>query len=191
MPPKVRFTREAVTDAAFALVRAQGQEALNARAIARQLGCSTQPLYRTMPCMDALRDAVMEKARRYFEDYIQQRSQIIPTPYLSSGIAYLRFAREEAHLFRFLFMRPRTDAEQARPGADATFDYAAGLIARSLGISLESARDFHSMSYVFVHGLASMIVTGFMTYDESFLIQLLHQEYRALRLSLAEEQKGD
>ena len=47
------------------------------------------------------------------------------------------------------------------------------------------------MSYVFVHGLASMIVTGFMTYDESFLIQLLHQEYRALRLSLAEEQKGD
>ena len=64
MPPKVRFTREAVTDAAFALVRAQGQEALNARAIARQLGCSTQPLYRTMPGMDALRAAVMEKARR-------------------------------------------------------------------------------------------------------------------------------
>ena len=59
----------------------------------------------SMPGMDALRDAVMEKARRYFEDYIQQRSQIMPTPYLSSGIAYLRFAREEAHLFRFLFIR--------------------------------------------------------------------------------------
>lgn len=191
MPPKVRYTREDVTDAAFALVRAQGAEALNARAIARQLGCSTQPLYRTMPGMDALRAAVMDKAKRYFEAYIQERSQIMPTPYLSSGIAYLRFAKEEGHLFRLLFMRSRSDAEQAQPGADATFDYAAGLIARNLGISLESARNFHGMSHVFVHGLASMIVTGFMAYDEPFLIQLLRHEYRALRLAVAEEQKGD
>lgn len=190
MAPKVRFTREAVTDAAFSLVREEGMEALNARAIARRLGCSTQPLYRALSGMEEMQMAVREKAMHFFEDYIRENSAIAQTPYLSSGIAYLRFAREEGHLFRLLFMRPRSCAEQAQPNRDATYEYAAALIARSLNISMESARFFHGMSFIFVHGLASMVVTGYMDYDEAELTLMLRHEYQAIRL-FVKEQEGD
>ena len=41
MPPSVRFSREAVLNAAYQLVRREGPSALNARAVAKELGgCS-------------------------------------------------------------------------------------------------------------------------------------------------------
>ena len=43
MPPSVRFSREAVLNAAYQLVRREGPNAINARAVARELGGSTQP----------------------------------------------------------------------------------------------------------------------------------------------------
>ena len=44
MPPKIRYSRESIIEAAFEVVRADGEEHLNARTVARRLGCSTQPV---------------------------------------------------------------------------------------------------------------------------------------------------
>ncbi len=41
MPPKVRITREQIVGTALEQVRSQGMDAVNAREIARTLGCST------------------------------------------------------------------------------------------------------------------------------------------------------
>ena len=45
MPPKVKTTREDIVSTALSLVRARGAGALNARAVAAALGCSTQPVF--------------------------------------------------------------------------------------------------------------------------------------------------
>ena len=73
--------------------------------------------------------------------------------------------------------------EQARAGADATFEFAAGLVAQNLGYSMEDAREFHRQSHVFIHGLAAMLTTGFIAWDEEEIIRLLRHQYRALRLA--------
>ena len=52
MPPTVRFTRDAVLHAACQLMRREGMEALNARAIAKELGGSTQPIFRLFTNME-------------------------------------------------------------------------------------------------------------------------------------------
>ena len=44
MPPKSRIPREMILEAAYAIAREHGVEAVNARAIATRLGCSTQPV---------------------------------------------------------------------------------------------------------------------------------------------------
>lgn len=54
MPPTVRFTRDAVLHAACQLMRREGMEALNARAIAKELGGSTQPIFRLFTNMEDL-----------------------------------------------------------------------------------------------------------------------------------------
>lgn len=187
MPPKTRYTRAQVEDAAFSIVREKGLEGLNARAVAKCLGCSTQPLYRELKGMDEIRQAVFRRATRFFEDFIQEGSARAALPYLGSGLAYLRFANEETQLFQLLFMRRRSLEEQTGGVRDATFEYAAAQISAQLHYSLERAREFHYHSYIYVHGLASMIATGFLDYDEAALTQLLRRQYRALRLAFEAE----
>ena len=62
MPPSVRFSKDAVLNAAYQLVRREGPDALNARAVARELGGSTQPIFRLFSGMEELKQAVVELA---------------------------------------------------------------------------------------------------------------------------------
>lgn len=45
MPPKVKVTKEEIIAAALEILRQKGMEAVNARAVAAALGCSTQPIF--------------------------------------------------------------------------------------------------------------------------------------------------
>ena len=44
MPPKVKVTQDQIIQAAMDIVRESGIDALNARALAKQLDCSIQPI---------------------------------------------------------------------------------------------------------------------------------------------------
>ena len=44
MPPKMRITKEMVVEAAVEIARQSGYENINARTVAGQLSCSTQPV---------------------------------------------------------------------------------------------------------------------------------------------------
>ena len=100
MPPRVRITREMVADAAFAVVRAEGHENLNARTIAKQLGCSTQPVLYSFRTVDEIRQAAYEKADSWHTGYIMPKGTE-ENPMLALGLNYVRFGHEEKNLFRF------------------------------------------------------------------------------------------
>ena len=58
MPPTIRFNRDAVLNAAYHLIRREGPHALNARSVAKELGGSTQPIFRLFSGMEELHNAV-------------------------------------------------------------------------------------------------------------------------------------
>ena len=110
MPPKVKVTKEDILHAAVETVRHSGAQALNARTIAAVLHCSTQPLFSNFASLDELRLAVVEQADALCGDYIRRevaRGEF--PPYKASGMAYIRFAREEKELFTLLYLRGRTE----------------------------------------------------------------------------------
>ena len=45
MPPKVRITKEEIINKAVDIVRRDGAQAINARNVAAELECSTQPIF--------------------------------------------------------------------------------------------------------------------------------------------------
>ena len=57
MPPKVKITKQMIEEASFELIRANGHENLNARAISEHLGCSTQPVLYAFKTVDEIREA--------------------------------------------------------------------------------------------------------------------------------------
>ena len=63
MPPKIRFDRDCIINAAYQLARKDGYEAINARAVAKEMGSSTQPLFRVFENMEKLKAEVYKKAQ--------------------------------------------------------------------------------------------------------------------------------
>lgn len=181
MPPKIRYTKADLLRAAFRLTRARGLGAVNARAIARELGCSTQPIFRAFHSMDDVTAEVMRMARDLYGSYITRSASRSNRPYLSSGLAYLAFAQEEPELFRLLFMSHATADDIPSEASDPSMEYIVTLVMESTGLPREQAVAFHRHLWIYAHGLASMTATRFVTLDAGSAERLLRAQYRAVR----------
>ena len=180
MPPKVKVTKEEIINAAFDITRKSGADAINARTVAAELNCSTQPIFSNFSTMDALRFAVVDKTQSIFEEYAKaiMESGEFPT-YKASGMAYIRFAREERELFKLLYMRDRADEGFA---FDTEFDREmTDIVSENIGVSGEIAKLFHLEMWSFVHGIATMFATGFLDLDMELVSKMITDCYQGLR----------
>ncbi|RED84254.1 MULTISPECIES: TetR/AcrR family transcriptional regulator [Cohnella] len=100
MPPKAKFTKEAIVDAALAIADREGLDAITIRKIADELGSSIAPIYVNFKDVEELKDAVL--VRIFDLSAEMARTPYSPDPFLSIGIASLKFAREHPALFREL-----------------------------------------------------------------------------------------
>lgn len=175
MPPKVKITKEEIVNAALEMIRSGGETTLNARSIAAALNCSTQPIFSNFARMEDLRIAVLDAAyARYLGTSKTEVTSEKYPPYKAMGMAYIRFAKEERELFKFLFMRDRTE-EDTSPSGD--FEEAAQLVAKANGFSIEKARILHLELWTCVHGIGTMLATSFLTLDEELVSRMLSDVY--------------
>ena len=180
MPPKVKITKEDILNAAVAIVRNSGAQTLTARTVAAALNCSTQPVFSNFETMEELRLAVVKEAETLCGEYIRQETEKGEFPaYKASGIAYIRFAKEEKELFKLLYMRDRTN--EAVPEAVSFGDEMESFVQNYTGLSREDARMFHLGMWVYVHGLATMVATDFLNLDWDLISRLLSDAYLGMR----------
>jgi AcrR family transcriptional regulator len=126
MPPRVKFTKEEIVEAALRVTREGGIDSLTARSLAAELGASTRPMFTYFETVDELKHEVHEAAKGIYKTYIE-RGLAEPVPFLGVGQNTIRFAREEPELFRLLFL-------QKPDGAD-------GGAAEALAFSQDLVRD--------------------------------------------------
>ena len=181
MPPKVKVTKQDIIKTATALVREHGEEAINARSVAGALGCSTQPIFSNFAGMDELREAVIAEAQTIVAAYIEREtaSGVYPTAYKASGMAYVRFAKEEKELFKLLYMRTRKTEEYAKDSA--LFNQMTHLVHRNTGLAYESASLFHLEIWAFVHGIATMFATGFLDLEWELVSNMITDAYQGMK----------
>ena len=181
MAPKVKITKEEIIKAAFDLVRERGAQALNARTLATELNCSTQPIFSNFSSMTELTEALIQRAYERYNLFLQREAEDGRYPrYKSYGMAYIRFAKEEKELFKLLFMCDRTDAE-IKPSSD--FSESARLIASANGVSQDVAELMHLEMWSCVHGIGVMLVTSYLELDEELISRMLTDIYQGLRSS--------
>lgn len=151
-----------MVEAAFELVRREGYEALTARSLAAELGCSTQPIMYQFPTLSELRELVYQRADTFHTSYILAESDL-----LEIGLRYIQFAAEEPALFRLLFQSGLFDGSTLQ---DLILAPEAAPLLAAAGATLDGdpetvARRFEAL-YVAVHGYASLIANNAMPYDE-------------------------
>ena len=179
MPPKAKFTKEMIAGEALSLVREQGMEALTARNLAQRLGCSAKPIFGLYESMAQLKTEVIARAEQCMAEFTSRMVQSGEyPPYKASGMAYIRFAREEKELFRLLFMRDRS-GEKITDGAE--LEEIVKQLVKSLKISEEKARMFHLEMWIYVHGIAVMLATSYLEWQEDFISNALTDAYFGLK----------
>ena len=180
MPPKVKVMKEDIIKAAVEIVREKGAEAINARNIASILNCSTQPIFSNFASMDELRLEVIKKADEICGEYIKSEIESGKFPvYKASGMAYIRFAREENELFKLLYMRDRTN--ETRYESSELNDKMESIVQSNTGLEIEDVKLFHLEMWAYVHGIATMVATGFENLDFELISCMLTDAYQGLR----------
>lgn len=188
MPPKFKFTKEEITQAAVQVTKKQGKTGLTARALAAELGCSVKPIFGLFKNMEEVQQEVWIAANNLYQKYLHEEmvSGKYP-PYKASGMAYIRFAKEETELFKLLFMCDRSKKEQEMQATQ--LQPIIELIQKNLGLSKERAYLFHMEIWIFVHGMATMIATSYLNWDMDFVSNALTETYSALKQYYCEEEK--
>lgn len=178
MPPTVRFTRDAVLNAACQLMRREGMEALNARAIAKELGGSTQPIFRLFTNMEDLHRELILYVARQFQAHAEADMTQSDSPYIQLCTTYLLYGRDEPELFKLLFMRDRVSEGQY---SDQTnFDLVFNILKKETPLDDETALRFFERTWLFIHGLAVCIATKYIPcQDERYLISMVKEAYNA------------
>ena len=178
MPKERKIERKEILGAAAELVRRAGEGALSVRAIAKELGCSTQPVYSAFPHgMEELRAALFEEAKRQYHVRIEAfLSSATQNRYEAYGMGFVRFAVEEKGLFRLLFLGERTDAQFVDP----FFEEIVKEMTALYGMDEARARAFHGDMTVFSYGLAMLVYHGDFSASEQAISEAFKREFYAL-----------
>ena len=103
MPPKTRITKELIIEKSFEITKSEGIENLNARYLAKQLNCSTMPIFKVFNDMNELKFELKKKIDAYYNDFIL--AHLDKNNYLyTMSFAYIDFAIKEKNLFGALFV---------------------------------------------------------------------------------------
>ena len=159
MPPKARFSREDVLRAAYELVRREGPTALNARSLAHEMNCSTQPIFRLFSGMEELKHEIMSLADENICGCMRQRASSSCNPYVSVCMTYMLFARDEPELFKLLFMRDRMSDGSFGKEYDIAWGFP--MIESNMGVNRQEAIQLYERSFFYIHGLAVCIATKY------------------------------
>lgn len=180
MPPKAKFTRQEIIDAAVDIARRAPLEAVTAQELASVLGTSTRPVFTYFRTLEEVRAAVVEEAGKIYGRYVERGLSMNP-PFKGYGMETIRFAREEPNLFRLLFLRRRDTAE-----FPPTENHSANIrraIRETFSLTDAQADELHRHLWIYVHGLCTLIVTGVNDVQDTEAARLLGEVCRALLIA--------
>ena len=175
MPAIKKISKEAIIDAAVDVLREGGAAAINARSVAKKLGCSTQPIYLSFQNMDDLKAAMTQRAIALHNQYVCTSNS--DTQYSCYGMGFVKFAAEEKHLFRWLYL----DGKQAgRYQSDVFLAKIVSAIMDEYGYTEEAPRKLHQDMTYYSYGMAILANTGHLNLTDAELRAAFRREFMAL-----------
>ena len=102
MPPKPKFTKRQLVEAAYSIIKKEGAERLTARAVAARLDTTPTPIFTYFEGMDELKETVYIKAKKECVKYLSEARNFKPA-FAEFVLRFVHFAYKEANVFRFLF----------------------------------------------------------------------------------------
>lgn len=184
MPPKIQTTEDQIIEGALKIIREQGMDALNARSLAKELGCSVQPIFRAFTNMAELKERIINVIAEQYRQYLLQ-AMTTEDQMLGLLMAYVRYAREEKNYFRLLQMSDRYGLHEPAEFTQVDINKEiADTMAKMVGLSPEAGEILYAGTFFAAHGIASMIATNHCTFTDETIQGIITDIFDGLVLKL-------
>ena len=177
MPSSPKIKKEDMLQAALELVSQNGYAALNIKAVARELGCSTAPISWQFGGMDGLREELIPFAEQYVEEHCYGRDENEFATFEQKGKGTIDLALENPNLFRFLYMGERSQLLSTGFKLQTDNPEVANVyrkMAELLGITSKQVMDFAMTMMVYTQGMGTLIAAGIVKDTKENMYRMLH-----------------
>lgn len=117
MPRRPQFSKEDIVAAGLRIARRDGFESVSARALGKELGTSSSPMFTMFKDMNEVTSAIKSAAEELFIDYMGGVTDYFPA-FKEFGMRLVAFSKEEPNIFLMLFLgkdsRPEVAEKIAR-----------------------------------------------------------------------------
>lgn len=178
MPSSPKIKKEDMLQVALELITQDGYTALNIKAVAKKLGCSTAPISWQFGGMEGLREELIPFAEQYVEKtyYSADGNEVVT--FEKRGMGTIDLALENPNLFRFLYMGDRNQLlstgfalQMDNPDANKVYQEMADM----LGITSKQVMDFVMTMMVYTQGIGTLIASGIVRDTKENMYHMLHK----------------
>lgn len=184
MPPKPKFSRDEIIDAALDVARERSLEEITAQTMSDHLETSASPVFTYFSTLEDLRKAVSERAFEIYSGY-EKRGLSMTPPFRGLVLEYMHFAMDEPSLFRILFMRKGKDMDiHARLKEEGQSSAVLTDISERFRISQEEGAWLYENLWLYAHGVGTMCAAGAIRFSEEEIAKRLDVLCRGLLMAL-------
>ncbi|MBQ0024643.1 MAG: TetR/AcrR family transcriptional regulator [Bacteroidales bacterium] len=153
MPRQPRFSKDDIVAAGLRIVRTSGFDAVSARALGKELGTSSSPMFTMFKDMNEVMDAIRTAGEKTFTARMEGVTDYFPA-FKEFGLRLVAFAKEDPNVFQMLFL-----GKDARPEiAKSVARECLGSVEQGYGLSPEQANLLVRQMWPVACGIAALCV---------------------------------
>ncbi len=184
MPPRPKFTKEELIQAALELAREGGLETIVARNLGKKMNTAPSTIFTHFDSVEEIRQAVMDAAREIYNGYVEEGLNMVP-PMKGFAVQYIRFAMEESSLYSMLFMNKRDDFKYVDfIIKEGHYERIITAAKNDLSINREQAEFVYHNMWAYAHGIAVMCATGVCQFSIEEISQMLGMACRSFLIGM-------
>lgn len=182
MPPRAKFTKKEIIQAAMQIVREHGLDAVTSRELGKQLGSSACPIFTVFSNMEDVKNEVIAEAKEIYKEYVMEGLKQ-EMAFRGVGFAYIKFAINEPKLFHILFMSEQsepTDIEHTLMLLEGNYEEILHSVKETYGLQEEDAKRLYQHLWVYTHGIASLCATKVSVFTDKEIISMMSEIFVSL-----------
>jgi len=193
MPPKAKFSKGQVVEAALSIVRMDGFSALTARALGTKLGSSSRPIFTVFQSMEQVQQSVIEAAKTLYKHYIEKGLSEKPA-FKGVGTQYILFSVNEPKLFQLLFMAEQKQIpslSNVLPLIDDNYKLILLSIQKEYAVDDTAAERLYHHLWIYTHGIATLCATKMCRFTGEEISIMITEVFVSLLEKIKEGKQND
>jgi AcrR family transcriptional regulator len=186
MPPKQKFTKEEVIAAALEITRQEGLTALTARRLGAELKSSSRPIFTAFKSMNEVAEETINAARALYNQCVA-KALSEQKPFKGTGMAYIRFAKDEPKLFQLLFMTENQNTPELSDVLsmiDENSNKILDEVKKEYGLDDTKSQRVYQYLWIFTHGIAALNVTKVCRFEDTEISDMLDDVCRSILMRI-------